>query len=136
MKFVIKHRNERTPEDKHLEELKSWFFIKTITAEQLRRGLKSHQDIPEWKDLTFGEDGGIDIEFKINGVELNFEEVIQNLEIELNYVAGKKARRLLDERVGKLWDELHDKVDKVTDWFDDQSHHLKEILDPEDEWEY
>jgi hypothetical protein len=52
--------------------------------------------------------GGIEVHFTINGREFSLGKFLEEFERQLERIVAKQAEQLLDDRVGKLMDFVHE----------------------------
>jgi len=57
----------------------------------------------------------LDVRLTVNGSELPIEHVFERLQGQLDYMVEKKARQLIDGRIGELSEELDDVLRTITD---------------------
>lgn len=67
------------------------------------------------------EDGSYPVLFTVGGVELSFEKLCRRLNEETNNLALEKAKELVDEKYGAVFEELEDIRDRL-------EHQKKELF--------
>lgn len=60
------------------------------------------------RKMKKNEDGSYDVSFTVGGVELDFKKLCRRIEEETNRMALEKAKQLVDEKYGTVFEELED----------------------------
>lgn len=60
------------------------------------------------RKMKKNEDGSCDVSFTVGGVELDFEKLCRRIDEETNRMALEKAKQLVDEKYGTVFEELED----------------------------
>lgn len=98
----IKHSRGGTNDKGNLV---SWLIIQAIIKQDVMK--KLIDDGMKSDDL--------EIEFRINGVEVPFVETLFDIENKLDVLVAKKAKELIREKFGDIHDTLLDLFDGVTE---------------------
>lgn len=79
-----------------MRDFAHWVFIHAVTTKE--KNLATTK-IPEWKELKLD---GADIEFKIAGVEVDFLEVMDALDKQVDRMILEEARKLIQENFANM----------------------------------
>lgn len=94
--------------------------------EKLHREAAAHTDFIGWVILNgitnksgaieeiAKTSGDLEIEFRVNGVDLPFVETVREIEAQIERMIHEKAVELLREKTGRAFDELSDSVEAAT----------------------
>jgi hypothetical protein len=120
---------DMSPHIRNLDNFVGWIFIRTVTREaekNLGDGGKFWEQFPGMREAH--KAGEIDISLTIQGVEVDFVDVMNQVYAEYRKAVADDSRTLAKTLIS---DELSDKIDLIKDMLDEVESKIAEEI-PED----